>query len=447
MKQRIPSLNKGITVAGLLQRMRQLRVRATLLGVGPVSELTVRATFELAREKDFPPVFIASRNQVDGVQFGGGYLMGGMDQQGFVSMIREYSDQVGYTGPLYVCRDHGGPWQRNKELDERYPVERAMQIARESFAADLEAGFNYLHVDPTKCPHSYTLEDLCRWTVELVGYCEVHRREIGQGPVDYEIGAEDIRGGETSPEMFEQFLGRITRDLEAAGLPRPTCIVGQTGTLTRVDRNVGCFKIDTARRLVEMAAGYGVGFKEHNGDYLSAATCRVHPEIGIAGMNVAPEFGLVETDALLHLEELEQKLVREGWLAEGEASGFASLLEQLSFEAAPWKKWMTEEVRNLSREKIAADRALRRLIARVCGHYLYHDSHIGGARQRLEGNIDRHRLLPGPAEAFVKEQVKAAIVFYVSHFRLEGILTTLVQPEAGAPTAEAGAPETPALGE
>lgn len=441
MKQDIRSLNQGITVAGLLQRLQELQLRITLLGVGPVSELTVRATLELAREKGFPPVFIASRNQVDGAQFGGGYLMGGMDQQGFVSMILTYSDRAGYDGPIYVCRDHGGPWQRNAELDDRYPVEQAMRLARDSFAADLDAGFNYLHVDPTKCPHPYTLEDLCRWTVELVGHCEVHRRRIGQGPVDYEIGAEDIQGGETSPEAFERFLERATRALEAAGLPRPTCIVGQTGTLTRVDRNVGRFRLDAARRLAGVAAVYGVGFKEHNGDYLSAATCRVHPEIGIAGMNVAPEFGLVETDALLELDALEQKLVREGWLSQDEASGLAGLLEALSFAQAPWKKWMTDEVRRLPREQVEGDGTLRRLIARVCGHYLYHEPRILKARRRLLDNVDRHRLLPEGAEIFLKEKVKAAIAFYVTHFGMEG-MSAAAMPGAGG----ARVPETRAEG-
>jgi D-tagatose-1,6-bisphosphate aldolase subunit GatZ/KbaZ len=425
MEQGGLALNQGTTIAELMRRLGEGRTRATLLGIGPVSELTVGATLELARDKGFPPVFIASRNQVDSASFGGGYLMGGMDQQGFVTMVRDYSRQVGYTGPVYVCRDHGGPWQRNKELDEGYPVERAMEVARQSFAADLDAGFNYLHVDPTKCPHTHDLEDLCRWTVELIAHCEAHRRSIGQGHVDYEVGAEDIQGGETSPEVFEQFLARTTGALDGAGLPRPTCIVGQTGTLTRVDRNVGRFRLDAARRLVEVAAGYGVGFKEHNADYLSAATCRVHPEIGIAGMNVAPEFGLVETDALLFLDELEQKLVREGWLAEGEESGFAGLLRELSFEAAPWKKWMTDEVRALPRENIAADRSLRRLIARVCGHYLYHEPRVRKARRRLEANIDRHRLLPEAAADFEKGRVKEAIGFYVTHLRMEGMLSLL----------------------
>jgi hypothetical protein len=74
----------------------------------------------------------------------------------------------------------------------------------------------------------------------------------------------------------------------------------------------------------------------------------------------------------------------------------------------------------------------------VCGHYLYNEGHTREARRRLERNIDRHDLLPEPAEAFVKGKVKAAIAFYVSHFRLEGILTAV-----SLPAAEPGSADSP----
>ena len=78
--------------------------------------------------------------------------------------------EAGWRGPTYICRDHGGPWQRNAELDGKFPLDRAMAIARQSFRADIEAGFNYLHIDPTKCPHSFTQENLVDWTVQLVAF-------------------------------------------------------------------------------------------------------------------------------------------------------------------------------------------------------------------------------------------------------------------------------------
>ncbi|NLB59476.1 MAG: class II D-tagatose-bisphosphate aldolase, non-catalytic subunit [Lentisphaerae bacterium] len=413
-----------IPLRTLAAQLKQSAKACTLLGVGPVSEVVVRATFQACVKYRCPPIFIASRNQVDLLELGHGYLMGGMDQRAFVSLLREIAGQTGYQGPLYICRDHGGPWQRNVELDEKYPVAQAMEIARRSFTADIEAGFNYLHIDPTKCPHPYSQEQLVQWTAELIAYCETTRRELGCPEIDYEVGTEDIQGGLTTPETYEAFLRQLTACLTQDKSPLPTCVVGQTGTLCKIDRNVGHFDASGTARLVKIAAKYGVGFKEHNGDYLSAASCRVHPELGVTGMNVAPEFGLVETDALLALADLESKLVREGWLPEAEASRLRALFIQQTFTSTPWKKWMTDEIKQLSPEHIRDDAALRLLIARVCGHYTYDEQAIKTARARLYANLDRFQMIEEPeskAANFVVARVQAAIEFYLRHFALQGI--------------------------
>jgi D-tagatose-1,6-bisphosphate aldolase subunit GatZ/KbaZ len=392
----------------------------TLLGVGPVSESVLEAALEVSRRRGFPPMFIASRNQVDAARFGGGYLLGGIDQAGFVALIRDKQRRVGYEGPLYICRDHGGPWQRDAELKGRLPVEQAMELARLSLEADLAGGFNYLHIDPTKCPFPFSQAELSAWTLELIAHCERFRRSHALDPVDYEIGAEDIQGGITSQENFSAFLGRVCGDLAKAGLPLPTCIVGQTGTLTRLDRNTGRFDREQTARLAAAAASFGVGLKEHNGDYLSAASCRLHPDIGVTGMNVAPEFGLVETDALLALGALEEKLAREGWVGEAELSGLPALLSKLTFAATPWDKWLTPEVKARPRAELEGDEAVRLLIVRVCGHYVFADPAVRAARTRLYANVDRFRLIAGDAADFVHRRIEESIDFYAEHFRLEG---------------------------
>ena len=38
--------------------------RYTMLGIGPMSENFLRASLEISKEKDFPLMYIASRNQV-----------------------------------------------------------------------------------------------------------------------------------------------------------------------------------------------------------------------------------------------------------------------------------------------------------------------------------------------------------------------------------------------
>lgn len=48
--------------------------RCTLLGVGPMSVNCVDATIELANEHEVPILMIASRRQIDSLDFGGGYV-------------------------------------------------------------------------------------------------------------------------------------------------------------------------------------------------------------------------------------------------------------------------------------------------------------------------------------------------------------------------------------
>lgn len=413
-------MKKHPLLRDLLKDASKRKSKFTLVGIGPVSGAVVEATIAACRKNDCPPIFIASRNQVDLKKLGHGYLMGGMDQKAFVTFIRKIAERLRYTGPIYICRDHGGPWQRNVELDGKYPLDKAMAIAKESFKADIEAGFNYIHIDPTKCPFKFSQQDLADWTVELMEFCEQVRIKAGLDPIDYEVGAEDIQGGLTTPETYGRYLQSLSKTLAEKNLPLPTCVVGQTGTLTRADRNVGHLDLQATRKLIEIARKCGIGFKEHNGDYLSAASCRIHPDLGISGMNVAPEFGLVQTDALLHLADLEEKLVREKWVKESAASNLRNLFLQKTFANAPWSKWLPADLKSWPREKLEQDSAARLLIARVCGHYVYDDKAVAAAIKKMMANIKRHQLAKDP-EQYVMTQVQSSIEFYIDNFRMKGL--------------------------
>jgi len=414
----------NILLRDFVAKLKENKKQCTLLGVGPVSKVVITAAFLACKKYDCPPIFVASRNQVDLKSLGHGYLMGAMDQYKFVELINHLQKQVGYEGPLYICRDHGGPWQRNIELDEKYPVKKAMTIAKESFKADIEAGFNYIHIDPTKCPLPFKLDDICNWTVELIKYCEQTRKSLSKGAIDYEVGTEDIQGGLTTKDTFESFLKKLTQTLQAENLPQPTCVVAQTGTLLKIDRNVGRFDKEQTKQLAQTAAKYGLGLKEHNGDYLDAESCRLHPRLGVTAMNVAPEFGLVETEACLHLADIESKIVGRGRLKPQDASNLRELFINLTFTNSPWKKWLTEDLKKLPTSKIETDPEIRLLIARVCGHYVYDIPQVIEARKKLYNNINKFKLAEN-AETFVVEKVRDSIEFYMEHFLLKAVNAVL----------------------
>lgn len=79
----------NLTIRQAVQGMLKLQDsgdHATMVGIGPMSPNLIQAVFELAKDEDFPPMFIASRNQVD------------MDEMG--ARLRQR------LGPDALCRRH-----------------------------------------------------------------------------------------------------------------------------------------------------------------------------------------------------------------------------------------------------------------------------------------------------------------------------------------------------
>jgi tagatose-1,6-bisphosphate aldolase non-catalytic subunit AgaZ/GatZ len=403
---------KKVSMSELVNAAGELN--ATLLGIGPMTETVIRASLELGRDEDFPVIFIASRNQIDSKRFGGGYV-GGWDQREFVRKIKGIADEVGFDGLLYICRDHGGPWQRDEEMKGKLDEREAMERARISLEEDIKSGFNLLHIDPTKDPFiapPIPFDLVIRRTIELIEFTEEVAGSEGV-EVEYEIGTEETRGGLTASDAFEDFIERIFSALDSKGLRRPCFIVGQTGTLVRMDENVGSFNPEKARELAGIASKYGLGFKEHNADYLPYEQLSMHPELGITAANVAPEFGVAETRAYLALSKIDP-----------EGANFASLLERVALESGRWKKWLKEEMKGISEEEIASNSSLLRKITEISGHYVFDDERVKEAKGKLLRRLRAPGAVDNPEEK-VKEEVKKAIGKYVRAFNLSGITSKI----------------------
>ena len=230
--------------------------RVSMLGIGPMSKTLIKASMLLAKDKDFPLMFIASRNQVDSNELGGGYVCN-WDQKGFAQAIEEVANEINFDGLYYLCRDHGGPWQRDNERNAHLPEEEAMELGKKSYLADLLNGFDLLHIDPTKDPYvvgkSIEMDVVINRTIELIEYVENERKERNLPAISYEVGTEETNGGLTSQESYDKFIEKLTTELENRNLPLPCFIVGQTGTLTRLTENVGHFDAKTSKKLADIA--------------------------------------------------------------------------------------------------------------------------------------------------------------------------------------------------
>ena len=255
------------------QRLNSLiqKRRCTLLGVGPMSLNCVDAAIELAETQDVPLMLIASRRQVDSEQFGGGYVNNWTTQE-----FSRYVIDNDKKGRILLARDHGGPWQSTHEVGQQLSLRRAMESAKASFRADLEAGFQVIHIDPSVDIHATPkLDDVLDRVYELYEYCWSQAQRLGQEVV-FEVGTEEQSGSTNTQEELDYTLNGIMGYCKRNQLPKPTFVVIQTGTKVMEMRNVGSF--DTPVRVsnelpaeiqvpkvIEICNRYGILMKRFSG--------------------------------------------------------------------------------------------------------------------------------------------------------------------------------------
>lgn len=393
--------------------------KSTMLGIGPMSPALIQACFELGKEKDLPLMFIASRNQVDADEFGAGYV-NNWDQFRFAADLKAMAEKVGFEGDYFLCRDHGGPWQRDKERKDHIPEAEAMKLARRSYEVDMDAGFDLLHIDPTKDPYVVgkviDIELVLSRTVELIRFCETYRKTHNLKEFFYEVGTEETNGGLTDIAAYEGFIVELNKRLAAESLPQPLFIVGQTGTLTRLTKNVGHFNDVQSAELSEISTRHGVGLKEHNGDYLPDEILLKHPGLGITAMNVAPAYGTIETRAYLKLAEVEKDLLAKGFIKS--ASDLKTVLTRECVLSHKWEKWMTDEHKNKTEEQIFSEPALLKEILELSGHYNYEKPAVVKEMQMMFANLKAFGVEP---ERYVVNKIKDMIQNEAECFNMPGL--------------------------
>ncbi len=415
-----------IAIKKVVQRLLELQKTgegATLLGIGPMSKNCVQATLELSKEGDYPVMFIASRNQVDADELGGGYV-NGWNQFTFAEAVAEVATNIGYDNLYYMCRDHGGPWQRDQERNDHLPTEKAMELGKKSYVADIEAGFDLLMIDPTKDPFEVgkviPLDTVLTRTVDLIEFCEKARKARNLPEIGYEVGTEETNGGLTSTETYETFITCLEVELKKRELPMPTFIVGQTGTLTRKTEQVGTFNFKNASELAQMARKYGVGLKEHNGDYLDDVTLLEHIPAEITATNVAPQYGTEETRAYLNLAALEQKLGENGRIAKPSKTREVLLVHAIKSER--WRKWLVGEQKKVTMAEINADEKLAAEILDIAGHYTFNEPEVKIQIERMYRNLEKYKI---NGQRYVIEHIKRPIRAYAECYNLKGATTRI----------------------
>jgi len=131
-------------IKALIARNRQRLPPITLLAVCPNSAAVLEAAVRAAARNNTAMLFAATLNQVD---YEDSYT--GWTQAGFVRQLQGYANQYHWTGSLFPCLDHGGPWLKDLHTLQKLSYPETMQKVKNSITACIEAGYRLLHIDPT----------------------------------------------------------------------------------------------------------------------------------------------------------------------------------------------------------------------------------------------------------------------------------------------------------
>ena len=285
--------------------------KVTFLGAGPMSRTVIDEVIRIANKIKKPIALIPSRRQIECEQLGGGYVENWTTEE-FASYVQRYD--IG--GFVVLSRDHCGPFQITpKNSDENTPdLLTEMNQVKVSLQSDIESGFEIIHIDPSLAlKHGYTQDKIREIALELITFCE----SVKPNYLTYEIGTEEQEHLSKSIAQSQFELNEILLGLQELKLPRPRFFVQQTGTKVQELRNVGSFDNELDSKgvlpssvqvplILKICQQEGIWLKEHNADYLSDNALTWHKRFGIHSANVAPEFGVIETGALLKL--LNQRL-------------------------------------------------------------------------------------------------------------------------------------------
>ena len=378
--------------------LKSLKKKCTLLGVGPMSKNCVDVAIDISNKYDITLFLIASRRQIDADQFNGGYV-----NNWSTRTFSEYVGKRDKNKKIILCRDHGGPWQNPKEIEKKLDLDSAIKSAKESFLEDIKNGFKKIHIDPSiDIFRKPSTEEILNRIFDLYEYCWEKSKEY-KNDIIFEIGTEEQSGGINTQEELEYILASVNNFCDKNKLPKPFFVVFQCGTRVMETRNIGSFDLPLRvkdeipaeiqlPKTIETCLKNNVFLKEHNADYLSNEALSWHPRLGIHAANVAPEFGVTETRALLNILETNNlKDLAEEFLS-------------ISYASMKWKKWILPNSKISKREKSI-----------ISGHYVFSNPKVLEIKEKAIFDLKGKGI---NLDYFLKKEISVCMKRILFNFRL-----------------------------
>jgi hypothetical protein len=326
------------------------------LFIGPMSKNIVDSVIEYSNENNIELSLIPSRRQVE---HDGGYV-NNWTTKNFCEYVKQNTNKV------LLVRDHSGPSQGNNADDGIL-----------SFVTDCKY-FDVIHIDVWKKYPDYN--DGLNETIKFI--------ELGYAinpNLHYEIGTEEsIRP--FSSEELDRLLTDLKNKLPSKLFSKIKYAVVQSGTALKGNTNIGKYNNGRLFEMLKVVNNHNLISKEHNGDYLESNILRDKFMIGLQSINVAPEFGKLETSIILSEIEGNEELFNKFY--------------QICYNSKRWVKWVDSDFKPEENKKE---------LINICGHYVFSDV----------GFIEIKKTLPQDIDKKIKNEIKEKIKMFLTNMEID----------------------------
>jgi hypothetical protein len=285
-----------------------------------MSKNIVDSIIEFCNETDNIIGLIPSRRQVENTR---GYVNNWTTQE-FSEYIRSKTDKI------LIVRDHSGP-EQGQISDDGY----------ESLSEDCKH-LDVIHIDPWKKYPIFSegLEE----TIKMIEYC------YNQNPnIQYEVGTEEaIRRFE--PYELSDLVHQLKSKLNPEIFKQIKYLVTQSGTSLKGTSQTGNYDSTRLKEMIKVCKQNNLLSKEHNGDYIPVSVIKEKFNLGLDSINIAPEFGLIETQTYLDFIK-DDIIFNEYW--------------KICYDSKKWVKWVNQDFDPYLNKKE---------LIKICGHYVLSNS-------------------------------------------------------------------------
>jgi hypothetical protein len=310
--------------------------------IGPMSKNIVDSIIEFCEETGHDIGLIPSRRQVE---WNGGYV-NNWNIKDFFAYINKKNNNI------LLQRDHSGPGQGQYE-DSGFL----------SLINDCKY-LNLIHIDPWK-KYPVFNEGL-EWTIEMIESCYMLNPRI-----QFEVGTEEAIRHFEAYELAD-LMHQLKHRLSSKTYNQIKYLVIQSGTSLKGTNQTGHYDSERLKEMIGVCKQFGVLSKEHNGDYIPVSIIKEKFNLGLDAINIAPEFGLIETQTYLDEIGSDEKMFDRFW--------------QICYDSKKWVKWVNPEFDPYYNKKE---------LVKICGHYILSNPdflneikyHFPDIDQKIKNNI------------------------------------------------------------